>query len=864
MPKKPHITDVDFLTRFKSDYYDYGMNVIEDRALPDVRDGLKPVNRAILTEMLTSHITSKNKTVKVAKITGAVIGKWHPHGDSAVEDALSGMAATWKNSMPVIDVKGNNGSVYGDRHAAGRYIEARLSPTGDAYGKNLNPGIVPYTSNFDETAMMPVIMPAQLPYLLINGGEGIAVGVASSLPTHNPIEVIKAFISYTKDPKQSIESLMEILPGPDFPTKGEIINKRDLPEIYKTGLGRIRVRGRVRYEKKNHSLHIYEIPFTASGSMNNLVDEITLASMESVDKKGKRTAPKIAGIVDVKDHSGKNGIDITIMLKRGVDGNSMIKELYAKTRLETTLKFDFSALNRRKLKRYNLKSYFKEYLAFQHNIVINEYTNQKKQLETRLEIIKGLLILQTVIDEVISSARNANGKAELREVLMNGKIVDGVPKKYHKTIKAFKFSELQAEHIANLPIYKINKMDYASLIDEGKDIQKKLLYADTIIQSTTKRKNLIVRRHEHELDNLSASQFTRQTDIIDDEISVVSKLEIPETPLYVSMDKYQYLRIEEKKFENAIQTSNKSRLGFIGSNGICWNLHLENIKPTTNNGVLITQLIASDSRIIGWSTHITDDDEAYGLFIFKDGNMKLTDMRKYMTKTKSTKVSGGKSDIPLVKYLDVPNNAVGFKLNGETYALSDMSMNGLSGHGKHMTNEFSDDDDIIVEFITDEKALPATKSKRKSAIKSTTVANGVAYFDGGDSVSFDWTENEPSKDALFAIPYQELLKSKILFVHADGRAKIVDGKQFKVSTKRTSIQADKKGSKSIYIGFVPETLVGHYKDDVTKRVKTADISTQGKSGGGIRTFYTAKHEFVSVEDGQNSDLECVSLATQPK
>ena len=221
-----HITDIDFAHTFKSDYYDYGISVIKDRALPDVRDGLKPVHRAILTEMLGSRMTSKNKEVKVAKITGAVIGQWHPHGDTAVEDALAGMSAPWKNSMPVVEVKGNGGSVYGDPHAAGRYIEARLTPTGDAYGQKLKQGIVPYVPNFDDTAMMPTVLPAGLPYLLINGSEGIAVGVANTIPTHNPIEVIEAFLSYVKDTKQSVEQLMTILKGPDFPTKGEIINKK--------------------------------------------------------------------------------------------------------------------------------------------------------------------------------------------------------------------------------------------------------------------------------------------------------------------------------------------------------------------------------------------------------------------------------------------------------------------------------------------------------------------------------------------------------------------------------------------------------------------------------------------------------------
>ena len=863
--KDAHVEDIDFQSNYKSDFYDYGMSVIEDRAIPDIRDGLKPVHRAIMTEMLTSHITSKNKPTKVAKITGAVIGRWHPHGDTSVEDALAGMAAPWKNSMPPIEIKGNGGSVYGDTHAAGRYIEARLTPTGDAYGQNLKQGIVPYVPNFDETAMMPSVMPAQLPYLLINGTEGIAVGVASNIPTHNPIEVINTFISFVSNQKQTVEELMQTLPGPDFPTKGEIINKSELAEIYKTGIGQIRVRGRMRYYKKTNSLHIYEIPFTASGSMDTLVIEIANASIETTDKKGRKKAPKILGITSVLDHSGKDGIDITIQLRRGVDPDAMVRELFAKTRLETTLKFDFSALNNRRLRRYGLRKYLSEYLAYQHEIIINEYTIRKQELELRMEIIKGLLIMQQFIDEVLSSAKNSNGKSEFKEVLQTGKILAGVPKKYHNKIKIFKFSESQSEYISNMPIHKINRVDYQAIIDEGKQIRNNISIADGLIMDVSKRKRLIVKRHKDELKKLNSEEFKRKTDIIDDVISVASKLDVPETDLYVGMNKYQYLRIEEKPFDTSIKTTNKSRLGFITDDGVCWNLHLENTSLTKNNGTLITQLISTEQSVVGWTTQISSNKKSMGLFIFEDGNIKLTDMRKYITKTKATKVASGKSDSSLAKYIDVPSDAVGVKINDDIIAISDISVNGPSGHGKHMINPVTH---VEVEFITYSALLPG-KTKRKRSVskqdtKQDTKPIGVAYFDGDDKLNFDWTESEPKRMAMFSIPYDQLLKSTLLFVHDDGTAKLIRGDQFKVSTKRQQIQADKKGVKSIYIGFVPETIIGTYTDGTTKRIKTDLISMQGKAGGGVRALYSNKHQLISVEDGENSDKECVSLSTQPK
>lgn len=858
--KDAHIDNIDFQSNFKSDFYDYGMSVIEDRAIPDIRDGLKPVHRAIITEMLTSNITSKNKPTKVAKISGAVIGKWHPHGDTSVEGALAGMAVDWKNSMPAIEIMGNKGSVYGDGAAAGRYIEARLTPTGDAYGKNLKRGVVPYAPNFDETAMMPTVMPAQLPYLIINGTEGIAVGVASNIPTHNPIEVINTFISYVNNPKQSVEELMETMPGPDFPTDGEIINKSELAEIYKTGIGKIRVRGRMKYDKKHNSLHVYEIPFTASGSMDNLVFEIASATTESTDKKGKRRAPKIEGVTNVAQHSGKDGIDICIDLKKGVNPESMKLELFAKTKLETTLKYDFSALNNRKLHRYGLKKYLSEYLAFQHEIITNELQIQKQELEKRMEIIKGLLIMQQMIDEVLSSAKNSSGKSELKEVLQTGKILTGVPKQYHQTIKAFRFTEVQSEYISSMQIYRINKMDYTAIINEGKQIQTDIEYAESIINDTAKRKRLIIKRHKEELKKLNVKDFARKTDIIDDTISVASKLEIPESNLYVSYNKYQYLRISEKVFDDSIQTTNKSRLGFITSDSICWNLHLENANITKNTGTLISQLIPTENDIVGWTTTIMSTEVKYGLFIYENGNVKITDMRTYQTKTKATKVASGKSDIALVKYLDIPENAVGFKINDQIIALSDISVNGKTGRGKHMLDPMTYAE---IEIITDNTLLPKgrKRTKNKANVES---ASGVAYFDGGDKLTFDWTESTPTKESLFAIPYDKLLKTTLVFVHDDGTTKLISGEQFKVSTKRQEIQADKKGAKSIYIGEVPETLLATYTDGATKRIKTDLISQQGKAGGGVRAFYTTKHILERVEDGTNSTLECTTLATQPK
>lgn len=699
------LSKVNFSQNFKSDYYDYGMSVIENRAVPDVRDGLKPVQRAILIEMLTSHITSHAKTVKVAKITGAVIGKWHPHGDTSVEDALSVMAAPWKNSMPAIEIKGNGGSVFGDSHAAGRYIEARLSPTGDAYGQNLKPGIVPYMPNFDETLKMPKVLPAQLPYLLINGGEGIAVGLASSIPPHNPVEVIRAFLRYAEDSSLSTKQLMRTMHGPDFPTGGLIINKHDLDKIYETGLGSIRVRGRIRYDKDDRSLHIYEIPFNFAGSMNNLVDELAIDCLGAPTKSGKRADPKIKGVLSVLDHSGKDGIDITIKLRRGVDPKQVKQEIFAKTRMETNFKFDFSALNNRHQKRYNLKSYFKEYLAFQNQIVANEYKIQAEALQKRLEILIAMLGLQNIIDPVIVCAKLSNGKKELKEVLMTGKILKGLPKKYVNIVKQWQCTELQADAVASLPIYKLNRLDYDKMAQEQQDDLQKLAYAKQVQQDSALRRNIIVKRHQAELKKLAGKIFARKTEIMDDKNTVSAQLEVPETKLYFSFNKYHYLRLQDRKFDNCLVTTNKKRLSFIDENGVCYNLFLENERLTNSAGVLIDTLVKAKAPIVGFTNHIDDSrnaDTPYILYVFSDGHAKLTDARSFMTKSHASKVSRGKTKIKISKIMDVPQNTKEIILNDEKFKLNDFSIQGISGTGKKMIKPIQDGI-LKVEFKTKEE-----------------------------------------------------------------------------------------------------------------------------------------------------------------
>lgn len=833
---------------FKSNFIDYGFEVLKNRALPDVRDGLKPVQRNSLFEYVETNATSKRPPVKVARLSGAIIGKWHPHGDAAVEESIVNMSQSWKNNTPLVSIKGNNGSIYGDPAAAGRYIESRLTPAGDSLGELLSPEIVPYEWNYDDTERMPMVMPAQIPVLLLNGASGIAVGLACSIPPHNPSELCDTIVQYLKNPKITTEKLLETLKGPDFPTGGTIINKSELLNMYETGKGRLRIRGKLTYSSKEHALHVVEVPFTKSGIVENLIADITTASMETVDKKGKRIPPKIPNISQVENHSGKNGIDIKISLRAGADPEQMKQMLFALTPLEDTMTYDFRALNNRTISRYSLKQYLHEYAEFQQEILIAKYEREKRRIERRMEILSGRIILQQVVNEVIACAKLSSGRAHLETILKTGEKPKGLPKEYHKTVSAFRFTELQAEDIAGLAIYRISKMDMQAIVDEGKKLQKELVFVNGMLQSEVKRRNEIIKNHEK---TKTTYPVERRTKIIDAEFAKVSQIETQEVPMYVGMDQYGYVRIQEKTFDGATKVGSKGRLGIFGTDGVLWNIHLSDAKPTTGRGVLSNQLLPGVEPV----GYVTLPETKYGLFIYNDGCVKRCDMSRFMTKTKTTKVASGKikSDVELAKYVSIPEGAQTVMINGKSLAIDKIPLQTLSATGVKKLDASTDYD---VEFTGNivEQAEDTTESE----------FNAWCIFISDGMLHFDWAMDGAKPEGLYVTSYKELLEQELVVVHADGTAKRIDGKQFEVKTKRTSIKADKDGTESIYIAPVTETLLATYDTGATKRINVADISKQGKSGGGVRAFYTTKHKLTKVVDGKNSKEDIVSLATQPK
>ena len=433
---------VEFSDMMQRDYIDYAINVIVDRALPDVRDGLKPVQRRVLWDLYDLRVLPDKPYKKCARIVGDTLGRWHPHGESSVYGALVHMAQDWKLTNVLIDGHGNFGSLDGDPEAAMRYTECRLSPLGLSMIESISPDVVEFKDNYTSEEREPTILPCLFPNLFLNGTEGIAVGMRSEIPTHNLGELIDAILAYMKKPKITTEELLEIIPGPDYPTGATIINKNELLELYKTGVGKIIIRAKIETEKGENgrtNLVVTEIPYTLSGQKEKLKDNL-ISLMK--DKK-------LEEVADLRDESDAEGVRIVLEVKKGVDIPNLINKLYKKSRLQDTEACNFLVVNGQSPKQVGLKAYFEEFITFQEDIYTKKYKALLEKALHRQEMNNGLLLAFDMVDVIIETIRNAKNVATAKECLMTGNTKDIAfkTKKSASVANTFKFTEVQAQYI---------------------------------------------------------------------------------------------------------------------------------------------------------------------------------------------------------------------------------------------------------------------------------------------------------------------------------------------------------------------------------------------------------------------------------
>ena len=545
-----NIIQTEYSELMQKSYIDYAMSVIIARALPDVRDGLKPVQRRTLYDMHELGIRYDKPYRKSARIVGDTMGKYHPHGDSSIYDAMVVLAQDFKKGMPLIDGHGNFGSIEGDGAAAMRYTEARLQKiTQEAYLADLDKNVVDFIPNYDETEKEPEVLPVKVPNLLINGAEGIAVGMATSIPPHNFGEVVDGVIAYMKNPDITTAEMMQYIKGPDFPTGGIVANQADLAAIYETGQGKIKIRGRVEIEKGKagkDKLVITEIPYTMIGANIGKFLNDVYSLVES-----KATTD----IVDITNQSSKEGIRIVLELKKGADVEALKNLLYKKTKLEDTFGVNMLAVANGRPETLGLVPIIRHHVNFQYEIAKRKYeTLLAKELE-REEIQQGLIKACNVIDLIIEILRGSRDQKMAKACLINGE-TDGIKFK-SKASEAMAaqlcFTERQATAILEMRLYKLIGLEIEALIREHEETRAKIAEYSDILEHRSSMAKVIMKelkafRKEYARD--------RRTELDNLEEAVVVKKELEVSDVVLLMDRFGYVKtVDTSTYERNKETA---------------------------------------------------------------------------------------------------------------------------------------------------------------------------------------------------------------------------------------------------------------------------------------------------------------------
>ena len=530
------IIKTEYSEEMQKSFIDYAMSVIIARALPDVRDGLKPVQRRTLYDMHELGIRYDRPYRKSARIVGDTMGKYHPHGDSSIYEALVVMSQDFKKGMPLIDGHGNFGNIEGDGAAAMRYTEARLQKvTQEAFLADLDKDVVDFVPNFDETEKEPSVLPVKIPNLLVNGSEGIAVGMATSIPPHNLGEVIDAVKAYMLNNEITTKELMRYLKGPDFPTGGIVINKDELEEIYETGTGKIKLRGKVEFQKGKAgktNVVITEIPYTMIGA--NIAKFLSDVAALSETKKTQ-------DIVDISNQSSKEGIRIVIELRKDADPENFVNMLYKKTRLEDTFGVNMLAIANGRPETMGLKQIIKANVDFQFEVATRKYTNLLAKEQERKEIQEGLIKACNVIDLVIEILRGSKDRAMAKACLVEGK-VDGIKfKSKESRIMAAQlmFTEKQANAILEMRLYKLIGLELEALINEHEETMANIYRYEDILERRDSMAQVIM----NELDGFKKEySHPRKTVIENGQEAVYKEKELEEMDVVFLMDRFGYAK----------------------------------------------------------------------------------------------------------------------------------------------------------------------------------------------------------------------------------------------------------------------------------------------------------------------------------
>lgn len=620
------IIDVNIEDSITDSYLDYSMSVIAGRALPDAKDGLKPVHRRILYAMYELGVTSNTAYKKSARIVGDVIGKYHPHGDTAVYDALVRMAQDFSMRLELVDGQGNFGSIDGDSAAAMRYTEARMTKASEEILRDIDKDTVDFVPNYDDTLKEPDVMPSRIPNLLINGSSGIAVGMATNIPTHRIDEVIDALIYLVDNADASLDDMMDFILGPDFPTGGIIYGKNGIREAYETGKGKIRIRAKTHIERtKNRDIIIIdELPYQVNKA--KLVEQISDLAKDKI----------IDGIYEVRDESDRDGIRVVIELKKDAMAEVVLNHLFKTTTMEITFGIILLAINNKEPKIFTLLELLHLFLNHRRTIVIRRSLYELEKARARAHILEGLKIALDNIDKVIKLIRSSSDTQIARDGL----------------IENFSLSEIQAKAILEMRLQRLTGLERDKIEAEYKQLLEEIEYLSSILKSQDKLNGIIKDELKEIKDKFSTD---RKTQIEDDYDAIDAEDLIPNEPVVVTMSHRGYvkrvqLKIYEKQnrggkgkmsgnthdddfIESFFVADTHDTIMFITNMGQLYWLKVYKI-PEANRtaiGKAVVNLISKDQdeRIMATITTKDFNDDKSLVFFTKNGIIKRTKLSEY-------------------------------------------------------------------------------------------------------------------------------------------------------------------------------------------------------------------------------------------
>ena len=633
------ILRTEYSEEMQKSYLDYSMSVITSRAIPDARDGLKPVQRRVLYDMSELHINADKPHRKSARIVGDTMGKYHPHGDSSIYETLVVLTQDWKKGMPLIDGHGNFGSIEGDGAAAMRYTEAKLTKfTQEVFLKDLDK-TVDFVANYDETEKEPAVLPVRIPNLLLNGAEGIAVGMSTSMPPHNLAEICDVCIAYIRNRLISVEELMDIMPGPDFPTGGIVANRSDLLNIYRTGTGKIKLRGKIEIElgrrkSDKDRLIVTEIPYTMIGAgLNKFLQDVA----DLVESK------KLPEVVDISNQSDKNGTRIVLELRKDADIDRVKNMLYKKTKLEDSFGVNMLAIAQGRPETLNLLSILQNFLDFQYENATKKYNILLEKEIEKKEIQEGLIRACDCIDQIIAILRKSKNISLARERLM----------------AELEFTQRQAQAILEMKLYKLIGLEVEALVKENRQTLKNIKNYTKLLQSQKSMDEVLI------ADLLEIKEkFGRQrrTSLEDAEEAVVVELPKVAQKIVFVMDRFGYAKTMdfglfeknretvESEYKYVVPMMSDDKVCIFTDLGLLHQVKAENILSgkLRDKGIPLDNLCKLDTskeeiRFIASFAQVSDEEKRL-LFVTELGLIKQIDGKELSTNNRqvvATKLGEG-------------------------------------------------------------------------------------------------------------------------------------------------------------------------------------------------------------------------------